>query len=377
MCKKTKLISIILILSFMMCQTISVFAAAYVNGGDTKYMYNGVIIASNTYECTSETEGGVNLWWTVYDESKGAREWPATLVIKGNLLYDSHQTGAKLCRFTVGNTYDIRLVFVHSSTQQPYYYLMIEGAGITNLGITGEYTDGVWISKTRTSNSGKVTTGDGISTLQNGYTLDHVTVTDGDENPDKFYNNHADFRNVEYRDGAIVAELLWTPDPESINAENIRLTSGGNDVEIDKFDCDGNKIFLYSKGIIRGETYTVCIGDTTKTALGSEIRIPLKTEYTVPYNDTDITSAAFSENSFTLNARNLTGDDFRFTVLIALKSDEGITEEIIVSDEYCVSAGKESEDITIENLDFKSLTPEAYIVKSAAIPVPVSDRSYK
>lgn len=370
-------VSVMLIWAMLICQLSCVGMAAFLNGGTQKYMYNGIIITSDTYTCEASDSGETGLKWTIYDESKKARDWPATVVVEGDIVYDSHRTGAKLCTLTVGNTYDIRVVFVHSATSAPYYYLMIEGEGVTGTGLKGTYTDGVWISNIRMSLASKITNGDGIESTYGNFTLDHVTVTDDYENPDIFYNNHGDFRSVQYQDGAIVAELLWTPDADSINAQNVKLMSGETEVAVDRFECDGNKLMLYSKEITRGETYTILLADTTKTALGTEIRIPLKTEYTVPYNEADITGGSFSDNSFTLNARNLTEDDFKFTVLIALKSEDGITQEIIVSDEYTVSPGEENAAITVENLDFKSLIPEAYVVKSAMLPVPVSDRKYK
>ena len=361
----------------VLCQSGLVFGAVDLLGSSTKYMYNGVIVTSATYNCADETTGTCYLWWTIYDASKSARDWPRTVHIEGNTVYDTDKTGTKLCTLTVGNTYDIRAVFVHSATQTPYYYLMIEGEGVTANALSGTYKDGVWISNTRNSHSGKITSGDGIATLQNGFELDHLIVTDGFDNPDMYYSNHADFRNVVYSDGAIHIDLLWTPQPESVTAENISILNGNSEVTVDKYVCDGNRISLYSNEFLRGQTYTVSLKDTLLTSRGNPIRVPLKTQYTIPNNDADILSAVLSDGSLTINARNLTSDDFNFTVLIALKSDDGIVNEVIVCDPCTVAANTSTEEIIIENLNFKSLTPEAYVVKSALLPVPVSDRSYK
>lgn len=373
-------LSLILILSISLTTFLPVCEAAYVNGGQTKYMYNGVIISSFTYNCTSTSEGSKKITWTILDKSKdNVRAWPETITVKGNMVMDAPSGGSNLCKLKVGNSYDIRVVFVHSASKTPYYYLMIEGAGVTTVNLNGTYTDGVWISDTRNSMSGKIAKGDGIDEVKGStdFTLDHVTVTDNAAVPDKYYNNHADFRNVVYSDGALHAELLWTPDPQSATAENISILNGGSQITIDKFVCNGNTISMYSKELLRGETYTLSIHDTMKTSLGNVIRVPLKTQYTVPYNDADILSAVFSDGSLELTAQNMTDETFKFTVLIALKSDGGTVEEVIVTDSYTVAPNTPSKPIVIEDLDFKALIPEAYIVKSALLPVPVSDRIYK
>ena len=75
--------------------------------------------------------------------------------------------------------------------------------------------------------------------------------------------------------------------------------------------------------------------------------------------------------------RNLTDDEFNFTVLIALKDDDGTVSEVIVCEPSIVAPNTVNGEIVIENLNFKTFAPEAYIVKSASLPVPVSDRSYK
>ena len=351
--------------------------AAFLNGGSQKYMYNGVVIASATYNYQGPETQSINLYWTIYDESKNARDWPTTIVVEGDTVYDTHNTGTKLCKLTVGNSYDIRVVFVHSKNKAPYYYLMIEGEGVTNLSLSGTYTDGVWISADKNSNTGKITKGDGLEATNGVFSLDYVVVTDSAADPDEFHKNHADFRTVEYKDGAICAELLWAPDSESINADNVKLINSGAELEIDKLKCEGNKIYLYSREISRGETYTLLLKDTVKTSLGKDIRIPLKTSYTVPNLDKDILSSAFSDGTFTVDAQNLSDNEFKFTVLIALKSIEGYVKEVIVSDEYTIPALTPHKTVTVDNLDFKGLTPEAYIVKSASILVPVSDRIHK
>ena len=374
----TKLaLSIFLVFAMVLCQSGMVFGAVDLLGSSTKYMYNGVIVTSATYNCADATTGTCYLWWTVYDASKSARDWPRTVHIEGNTVYDTDKTGTKLCTLTVGNAYDIRAVFVHSATQTPYYYLMIEGEGVTANALNGSYVDGVWISDVRNSHSGKITSGDGIATLQNGFELDHLIVTDGLDNPDMYYNNHHDFRNVVYADGALHIDVLWTPNPESVTAENISVLNGDSEITVDKFVCDGNRISIYSKELSRGQTYTVSLKDTMLTSRGNPIRIPLKIQYTIPNNDADILAVVLSDGTLTLNAQNLTSEDFNFTVLIALKSDDGKVNEVIVCDPCTVTANTVSEEIVIDNLDFKSFTPEAYIVKSALLPVPVSDRSYK
>ena len=355
--------------------------AAYLNGGSQKYMYNGVIIASATYDYQSSDAGSIQLYWTIYDESKKARDWPTTIIVKGDMVYDTSSNtsngGTQLCQLTVGNIYDIRVVFVHSKNKAPYYYLMIEGEGVINKRLSGTYTDGVWISADRNSTTSKITKGDGLEATNGAFSLDYCLVTDSAADPDEFHKNHADFRSIEYKDGAICAELLWTPDPSSINADNVKLINSGAELSVDKVECEGNKIFLYSKGITRGETYTLLLKDSVKTSLGSDIRIPLKTSYTIPHLDKDILSSAFSDGSFTVDAQNLSDNEFKFTVLIALKSIEGYVKEVIVSDEYIIPALTSHKTVTIDNLDFKSLIPEAYIVKSASNLVPVSDRIHK
>lgn len=366
-----------LVLLISISQMGVVFGAVDLVGDSNKYMYNGVIIASATYNCEDATTGTCHLWWTMYDESKSKRDWPRTLHIEGNAIYDTDKTGTKLCTLTVGNAYDIRVVFVHSSTQAPYYYIMIEGEGITENALKGSYADGVWTSNTRNSNSGKITSGDGIATLQNGYELDHLIVTDESDNPDEYYNNHADFRSVEYSDGALNIDLLWTPKADSVTAENISVLNGDDEIAIDKYVCDGNRISLYSKELSRGQTYSVSIKDTMLTSRDTPIRIPLKTQHTIPYNDADILSAVLSDDSITLETQNLTDDEFDFTVLVALKSDDGTVNEVIVCDACAVAANTSNKEIVIENLDFKSLTPEVFIVKSALLPVPVSDKIFR
>lgn len=376
----TKLaLSLFMILAISVCQIGTVFGKVDFLGDNQKYMYNGVIIASTTYLC--EDGGSNKLWWTVYDQSKSKRDWPKTIVLDGNIVYETDVNtsngGKKLCSLTLGNTYDIRAVFVHSQTKEPYYYLMIQGEGVTPIVLNGNYVNDVWVSDTRKSPSGYLTTGDGIATIQDGFDLDYFVITDNTDNPDIYHGNHSDFQNVDFSYGTLNIDLLWTPKPQSVTAENISVSSGEKQITVDKVVCEGNRISLYSKDFSRGQTYTVTLKDTMLTSRNAPIKIPLKTQYTIPYNDADILSAVLSDGTITLEAQNLTSESFEFTVLVALKSDDGIVNEVIVCDPCIVEPNPQSVEILIENLDFKSLAPEAFIVKSALLPVPVSDRSYK
>lgn len=369
-------VSTSLVILLFISASFTVTAASNLNGSDTNYIYNGVIIASATYTCDSETSGSKSLWWTVFDRDKNKRDWPSTIVIKGNTIYDTHETGTKLCTLSVGNTYDIRVVFVHSETGAPYYYLMIEGAGVTSISLSGSYKDGVWVSAKRNSNASKITSSDGISVLQDGFSLDYVCVTDGYDNRDKYYANSSDFQNLSYSDGALQLDMLWKPDSESVTSENVKVSDGEKEINIDKLVCNENKILIFSRELVRGKTYSILLKDTTKTSLGNEVRVPLKTKFTLPFNRADILSGVLSDGSFALKVQNLTDNEFKFTLLIALKDNDGSLQEVIVSDNYSVPDNTTEKEIIVENLDFKSYTPEVFVVKSASLPVPVSDRVF-
>ena len=142
---------------------------------DKEYMYNGVIIASATYDYRSSNAELTQLLWTIYDESVTSgnkTKNPNTIIVKGDTVYDTSANttppngkGTALCQLTVGNSYDIRVVFVHSKNKAPYYYLMIEGEGVINKRLSGTYTDGVWISAVKNSNTEKLTKGDGLEAI--------------------------------------------------------------------------------------------------------------------------------------------------------------------------------------------------------------------
>lgn len=379
----TKLaVSLFMILVISVCQMGIVFGAVKTDilSGDNDFLYNGVVIASATYLCESEEgEKEEIVMWRLKRGTASAK-YPSTIKIKGATIYETVVKGGnELCTLTVGESYDIRIIFVHTSTEgkKPYYQLMIEGKGVTQENLTGSYVDGIWVSEKRNT-SDDIKRGDAITAIYSDiFSYDYCAVADGKDDVDMYYDNHADFRNVVYSDGALHIDLLWAPKADSVTSENISVSSGEKQITVDKFVCEGNKISIYSKDFSRGQTYTVTLKDTMLTSRGSQIRIPLKTQYTIEYNDADIRSVVISNDKITLNTQNLTEDDFNFTVFVALKSDDGTVNEVIVCDPCIVEPNPQSVEIVIENLDFKSLTPEVFIVKSALLPVPVSDRSYK
>lgn len=371
----SKLAAFIAALALCSCLCLNA-SAAYLNGGSQKYMYSGVVIASLTYTCDADGTSSQNLWWTVYDQSAGKRDWPASVQIRGAIVYETHYTGTALCSLTDGVTYDIRIVSVLSTTEAPYFYMMIEGEGVTPRNLGGEYQNGVWISEKQNFRASKITTGDGIDEIHPPFNLDYVIVTDGDTNPDRYYDNISDFRKTEYTDGAVHTELLWIPNADTLTTDNVKVYEGEREIPVDRIECNGSIVSIWSKEFCRGSSYRIELGENIETCLGAKIRIPLSTQFSIPYNDTDVMAVTFGDSSVTVTAKNETDAEATFVMLTALKSDSGAIEKMLVSDMCTISPHTESEDFTFDGLNFEGLIPEVFMMTDMETLLPFSDRSF-